>query len=337
MNPSTNPGKAGPIERQIGFVVIGRNEGERLIASLTSLGSLRARAVYVDSGSTDGSVAAARRLGATIVELATDIPFTAARARNAGADALLASYPERGFVQFLDGDCSLQEGWVDAAADFLDTHPDAAIVCGRRRERFPERSVYNALCDREWNGPTGSIAECGGDFMIRVSAFREVGGFSPDLIAGEEPELCLRLREKGWGIWRLDREMTWHDANITRFGQWWRRQMRAGHAFAEVSWLHRRSPRRIWQRQFLRAMLWGLALPIAILLLSVCVDWRFLFIALAYPLNVVRIAFRENARSSVSWWSAFYSVLGKFPEAVGGLKFHARRFTGKRQALIEYK
>jgi GT2 family glycosyltransferase len=337
MTPLTRPSEGGPIKHDVGFVVIGRNEGERLIASLTSLGALSDRAVYVDSGSTDGSVAAARGLGATIVELATDIPFTAARARNGGAEALLKAFPETTLIQFLDGDCSLREHWVEAAADFLAAHPDVAIVCGRRRERFPERSVYNALCDREWNGPTGSITECGGDFMVRVEAFQAVGGFTAELIAGEEPELCLRLREKGWAIWRLDREMTLHDANITRFGQWWRRQMRAGHAFAEVSWLHRHSPSRIWQRQFLRAMLWGLAIPIAIALLSIFVDWRLLFLVLVYPLNVIRIALRDNARSGVSWWSALYSMLGKFPEAVGGLKLHARRLTGKRQGLIEYK
>jgi GT2 family glycosyltransferase len=337
MNPSLNPAGGGLIEKHIGFVVIGRNEGERLIASLTSLGALRERAVYVDSGSTDGSVAAARKMDATIVELATDIPFTAARARNAGAAALLKAFPETTLIQFLDGDCSLREHWVEAAADFLATRADVAIVCGRRRERFPERSIYNALCDREWNGPTGSITECGGDFMIQVDAFQAVGGFRADLIAGEEPELCLRLREKGWAIWRLDREMTLHDANITRFAQWWRRQMRAGYAFAEVSWLHRLSPRRIWQRQSLRALLWGMAIPIAIAVLSIFADWRCLFLVLVYPLNVIRIALRDNPRSGLNWWSALYSVLGKFPEAVGGIKLHARRLTGKRQALIEYK
>ena len=42
-------------------------------------------------------------------------------------------------------------------------------------------------------------------------------GFNATLIAGEEPELCLRLRQKGWEIWRLDAEMTLHDAAMTKF------------------------------------------------------------------------------------------------------------------------
>jgi glycosyltransferase involved in cell wall biosynthesis len=321
----------------VGFVVIGRNEGTRLTAALESLGSHVLRAVYVDSGSTDGSVAAARERGATVVELATDVPFTAARARNAGVEALLSAYPALTMIQFLDGDCSLADGWVETAYDFLWARVDFAIVCGRRRERFPDRSIYNAMCDFEWNGPVGPIVECGGDFMIRVDAFRGVGGFNPHLIAGEEPELCLRLREKNWSIWRLDQEMTLHDANITRLGQWWRRQMRAGHAFAEVSWLHQLSKRRIWNRQFQRAMFWGAAVPLAILLLSIIVDWRFLALLAVYPLNVLRIAMRDHGKSNLRWSTAAYSVLAKFPEAIGGLKFHLRRWTGHRQALIEYK
>ena len=36
--------------------------------------------------------------------------------------------------------------------------------------------------------------------LVRVEAFEAVGGFRPELIAGEEPELCMRLREKGWKI-----------------------------------------------------------------------------------------------------------------------------------------
>jgi GT2 family glycosyltransferase len=337
MSPLAEAGADGPSTGQVGLVIIGRNEGARLVASLRSLGPYVRQAVYVDSGSTDGSVAAAGDMGANVVELDTDIPFTAARARNAGVEALLSARPAVSLIQFLDGDCSLREDWIAEAVDFLASHPDVAIVCGRRRERYPERSIYNQLCDREWNGRKGPITECGGDFMVRVESFLAVGGFRSDLIAGEEPELCLRLREQGWSIWRLDREMTWHDADITRFGQWWRRQLRAGHAFAEVSRLHRHSPRRIWQRQFLRAIVWGLVIPLVFVGLSVLFGWQFLFLFLIYPMNIVRIAIREDMRSAESWRAAFFSVLAKFPETVGALKFYARRLTGKRQSIIEYK
>lgn len=191
----------------IAAVVIGRNEGERLIRCLRSLQGQVQQLIYVDSGSTDGSAAAARDLGAEVVDLDLSRPFTAARARNAGLAALSSGIE---LVQFADGDCELDPGWIGAAADFMQTHPRAAAVCGRRRERFPEASVYNRLCDAEWNTPVGEATACGGDAMMRVAAVYTAGGYREGLIAGEEPELCLRLRRAGWQVWRLDAEMTLH-------------------------------------------------------------------------------------------------------------------------------
>ena len=54
----------------------------------------------------------------------------------------------------------------------------------------------------------------GGIVMLRAKAVEEVGGYREDLIAGEEPELSVRLRRTGWRIWRLDAEMTMHDAGM---------------------------------------------------------------------------------------------------------------------------
>ena len=217
---------------KVAAVVIGRNEGERLKRCLASLQGL-AQLVYVDSGSTDGSLQAARDAGAEVVELDMTAPFTAARARNAGAALIDAP-----FIQFVDGDCEVQPGWINAALTWLADRPEAAVACGRRRERAPEASVYNALADDEWNTPIGEATACGGDALIRTEAFLAAGGYRDDLIAGEEPELCLRLRRLGWSVWRLDEEMTLHDAAMTRFSQWWIRTRRAGHAFAEGAWLH---------------------------------------------------------------------------------------------------
>ncbi|ODT66691.1 MAG: glycosyl transferase [Pelagibacterium sp. SCN 63-23] len=315
--------------------MIGRNEGARLIACLASIGDLRQRAIYVDSGSLDGSQARAMAAGVQVLELGPDVPFTAARARDMGFEALLRRWPELDYVQFVDGDCALDPNWVDAGGALLDARPKLALACGRRRERYPERSVYNAMCDREWDGPTGSILECGGDFLVRVEAFSEIGGFRSSLIAGEEPELCLRLRERGWDLWRMPREMTLHDANIIHFGQWWRRAVRAGHAFAEVSWLHRASPKRIWQRQVLRALLWAALLPIT-LIACLVTPWALLLL-LAYPINVARQAFRGGPRSGEAWRDALFAVLGKLPEAQGILKYHWHRLVGARASLIEYK
>src|SRR5262245_39089288 len=128
-----------PREARIGVVAIGRNEGERLRRCLASAAGA-ARLVYVDSGSSDGSVALARSLSAEVVELDPHRPFTAARARNEGFARLRAIAPAFEYVQFVDGDCELLPGWIETAAAFLDAHREVAVACGRRRERFPQRS-----------------------------------------------------------------------------------------------------------------------------------------------------------------------------------------------------
>ena len=309
-------------------VVIGRNEGARLIACLDSLQGQVRRVVYVDSGSTDGSLEAARAVGAEAVALDMTRPFTAARARNAGLKALKSDPPE--FVQVIDGDCVLREGWIDRGVKFLTENLRAAVVCGRRRERFPKNSVYNTLIDAEWNTPVGEAKACGGDALMRYQAVQAVGGYREDLIAGEEPELCLRLRAKGWTVWRIDAEMTWHDAAITRFAQWWKRTERAGHAFAEGAARFSTPQAPHWQAETRRIWVWGVAIPLVALVGSL-LHPAFLALVLIYPLQVLRL------KGRMGWAAAFFNTLGKFPEAQGALRFHLRRLSRAESRLIEYK
>jgi GT2 family glycosyltransferase len=315
----------------IGVVVIGRNEGERLERCLSSVpnGVL----VYVDSGSRDQSVALARARGVEVLELDRALPFTAARARNAGFASLMKQHPGMRYVQFLDGDCELAAGWLERAAAFLSQHEDVAAVCGRLREKHPERTVYNLLCDIEWDAAPGEARTCGGIAMLRVAAFAAAQGYRGDLVAGEEPELCARLRAAGWRIWRLDQAMAAHDAAISRFGQWWRRTLRAGYAFAQGAALHGAPPERLGVRESRSAWFWGLALP---LLAIVVVPWLgiwALVVLAAYPLQVTRLALRGARAPGENWRHALFLVLGKFPELAGQLKF---RFERQRR-LIEYK
>lgn len=319
-------------ESNLGCVVIGRNEGDRLVACLHSLAKSGFPCVYVDSGSTDGSVTVAQAMGVHVIQLDMAEPFTAARARNVGWRALLDLAPNLAFVQFVDGDCVVVDGWLDQAHAFLRHNVTHAVVCGRRRERFPERSVYNRLCDMEWNTPVGDAKSCGGDALMRVVALKEAGGYRDDLIAGEEPELCVRLRKAGWRVHRLDAEMTLHDAAIFRFSQWWTRSKRAGHAFAEGAWLHGASPERHWVAQTWRAMAWGVFLPCGTLLLAALCSPHFLVLLVLYPLQVLRLSRLPGGRTQ-----ACFLVLGKFAEASGALHFYVRHLKGRQGRLIEYK
>ena len=317
---------------RVAVVIIGRNEGARFEACLASLPEGLARVIYVDSGSTDGSVELARAHGAEVVALDLDQPFTAARARNAGLEQLQAG--EVAFVQLIDGDCALRDGWVEAAVAALDANPKLAVVCGRRRERHPEASLYNRLCDWEWDTPIGPAKACGGDAMMRLEALQEVGGYNDALIAGEEPELCVRLRQAGWLVERLSAEMTWHDAAMTRFGQWWKRTRRAGHAFAEGAALHGAPPERHWVRETRRALGWGVALPVLAVLGALWCPWV-LALLLAYPAQVIRLAIKDGGAGR--WERAVFTVLGKIPEGLGAVGYYLGRLSGKRRRIIEYK
>ena len=76
-------------QASIGFVAIGRNEGARIERCLRALKAQSDRVIYVDSDSKDDSVATAKRLGVSVIELDHARPFTAARSRNEGFAALI--------------------------------------------------------------------------------------------------------------------------------------------------------------------------------------------------------------------------------------------------------
>ncbi|NER78830.1 MAG: glycosyltransferase [Leptolyngbya sp. SIO1D8] len=328
----------------IGVVVIGRNEGERLIRCLKSLQTQLPSSmpiIYVDSGSTDGSNEAAKTLGVNVVNLDMSIPFTMARGRNTGLNYLLEHYPNLEYVQFIDGDCELLPHWLDKALAFIAKDETLAAVCGRRRERFPEASLYNRLADMEWNTLIGEAKACGGDALMRVAALKQVDGYKPTMIAGEEPEMCIRLREKGWRIWRIEADMTLHDAAIFQFGQWWKRSVRGGWAIAEGYVLHGSPPEKYMVKEHRSGWLWGLLIP----LISIG------FAPLTYGISLILLGsygilgwkiycYRRQVHNDLPQDArlyAYYCTLSKGPQIIGQAKYWLNRLKGEQATLIEYK
>jgi GT2 family glycosyltransferase len=321
--PTNNEGSA------LGVVAIGRNEGDRLRRCLESVRGTGGTVVYVDSGSQDGSVAMARTLGVEVIELDLTIPFTAARARNEGWRRLRELRKEIDVVQFIDGDCELMPGWISAARKALLGRPDVAVVCGRRRERFPAATVYNRLCDLEWDTPVGEAEACGGDALMRVPALERVGGFDPSLIAGEEPDLCLRLRKLGYVVLRIDAEMTLHDADMTRASQWWRRMVRSGYAAAESLGRHGAATPRGDRRCIRGAVAWAIVLPTLVAITWIAAAWlRSITLALVVAgiafagvgAQTLRIAVRRPSRGKGAGDAFLYAVAcmaGKLPQSQG--------------------
>jgi len=332
----------------VGVIAIGRNEGDRLRRCLASVAGRGMPVVYVDSASTDGSVELARATGAEVVRLDMSLPFCAARARNEGFERLVQAAPGLRFVQFVDGDCEVVAGWIERAAAELSARTDVAVVGGRRRERFPERSVYNRLADLEWDSPAGEVNSCGGDAMMRVDAFRAAGGFNPSVAAGEEPELCQRLRESGHKVLRIDAEMTVHDSAMLRFGQWWNRAVRSGYGGLDVA--TRFGQHGLFVKQVRSARLWAIGWPFTVVLstviaalLSRSIVWTLIVAAIALivlPLQMLRLAARMRRR--VEGWKTplaygAMTMIGKWANVVGQFRYRRDRSAGRNTRLIEYK
>ena len=250
-------------------------------------------------------------------------------------------------MQFVDGDCEIVSGWIETAAAALAADGKTAVVCGRRRERHPEASVYNKLCDLEWDTPVGVAKACGGDAMFRLAALAEVGGYDPAVIAGEEPELCVRLRQRGWVVRRIAGEMTLHDAAMTRVGQWWTRNVRAGHAYAQGYALHGSPPERFRAREVRSIERWAV---VPVVVTAACVlgvtvvaprwAWVGLLPLGLYAVLAGRVALGRYRRGAAAGDAAAYGAsvaAGKFPQHLGVRRYRSAARRGRRLGIIEYK
>ncbi|HVT88767.1 MAG TPA: glycosyltransferase [Tepidisphaeraceae bacterium] len=336
-------------QAKIGLVVIGRNEGERLRVCLESVTRLGLPIVYVDSGSTDESVALAKQMHAQIVELDNSASFSAARARNEGFARLIQVDPEIEYVQFVDGDCVLALGWVQAAAEFLDKHTDYAVVCGRRRERFPANSIYNRISDLEWDTPIGDSKSCGGDAMMRAAMFQKVNGFDPAIIAGEEPELCFRLRKLDWRIHRSDTDMTFHDLAMTRFGQWWNRSVRTGRGSLAVLMKLSSEQQPPFAEMLRSNVIWGVLWPLATLTIAILaakvagpsasalVLGISLMVFFAQTFRVASRAYRRIGNWPLALQYSSLVMIAKFAQVLGYVQLIIRRLVGTKDSNLHYK
>ncbi|MBV8906020.1 MAG: glycosyltransferase [Acidobacteriia bacterium] len=327
----------------ISVVVIGRNEGPRLVECLKSVRAgiapeIPAEVIYVDSDSTDGSAGKAAECGAKVIAIRGG-KLSAARARNAGWRA--AGAP---LVLFLDGDSRLDPEFVARAIPEFD-NPNIAVVSGRLRETRPEFSIYNRLLGQEWIDQPGFVEFCGGNAMMRRSSLEEVNGFHADLIAGEEPELCCRLRARGGLILQIDAPMADHDLAMESWRQYWRRAVRTGHAYAQISELSSRTSAPVWAAESRRNLVQGAVYSIAPAALAIAFAVTHSLIPMAAGLGaaaalILRTALRSRRRGMASGLLLLYAIhshLQQIPIFCGQLIYLVNQRRSRVQELIEYK
>lgn len=327
----------------VSVVVIGRNEGARLVSCLRSVFAMQhaqfdLEVIYVDSGSADGSVAVARAEGATAIELHPERP-SAALGRNEGWKAASGE-----IVLFLDGDTVVDREFVaKSLCEF--SSPRVAVVWGHRRELHPEQSIYNRVLDLDWVYKPGLTRYCGGDALFRRCILEETGGFDPSLIAGEEPELCQRIRALGFEILHVDLPMTGHDLAITRFAQYWKRLTRAGHAYAEIAERFRHTNQCFWseeasgnqRRVFIFTLASAAAVASSFMQRSVLPILGYCVACLLLSLHSARRAAWKSKDRVALLLYGMHSHFQQVPICVGQIQYRWSRWRGARLVLFEYK
>jgi glycosyltransferase involved in cell wall biosynthesis len=326
----------------LSVVVIGRNEGSRLLRCLESVRNMNdpggdVEIIYVDSSSTDDSCEAARQMGARVIPVHPSRP-TAALGRNAGWRASTGR-----FVLFLDGDTVLHPNFVSESLQNFESA--TAIIFGNRRETHPEASIYNRVLDLDWISAFGNVDSCGGDALVRHEALEAVDGYDENLIAGEEPEMCRRLRELNWKILHVDRPMTGHDLAMTRWFQYSRRATRTGYAYAEISGRFRGSRMPFWEfeaRHNRNHALMQAAIAASVLLASVLwrTGWPIGFALLFFLWLSLRTASKVAWKTPSLWIRFLYGIhshLQQIPIYTGQIQYWLDRRNGRAPGLIEYK
>jgi len=329
------------LKGQLGIVIIGRNEGKRLQLCFDSIRDLEYTKVYVDSGSVDNSITIAQENNIEVIELDPNKPFSAARARNEGFERLMQMNQAVQFVQFIDGDCTLLPGWlITAQAAMLEDEQRGAVV-GHLKERNIEQSPYNRLCALEWRSAIGDLHDygaLGGISMIRASVFKELGGFNPDVIAGEDSEFGVRMSLAAYKVTKLDCPMATHDANILQFSQWWTRAVRAGHAIGQRAFLNGESTQDCIKERN-STIFWGGIIPFTIVLLLIPFGYYSFLLMAGYGLlcyRVMRFRLILGDSSGDAWFYTKFLFLAKFANMIGLFKFYLNKLY-QRYEIIEYK
>lgn len=310
----------------VGIVVIGRNEGQRLLLSLQSMQSSRCPLIYVDSGSSDDSINIASQLTDIVHPLSPSKPFSAARARNEGFENLTSLFNTIRFVQFVDGDCILSNGWLDAAQAALIEDTRRAAVVGHLHESNPHLSVYNRLCALEWKSSPGDLTNfgaLGGISMVRVDVFKSLNGFTENVIAGEDSEFGVRLSLAGYRVTKINHDMAIHDANMTSFGQWWRRSVRAGHAIGQRAEMNGKTIVKDCVQERKSTLFWGVFLPVLASILLIPTHGLSLIISFAYVFLGIKVYLYRRKQGESAGDAMIYAkfiVLGKFANGLGDRK-----------------
>jgi glycosyltransferase involved in cell wall biosynthesis len=310
---------------KIGVVIIGVNAQKFIPGCIESVLNSdypenQMEIVYVDGGSSDQSIEIASNYPKIkILKLNSSHP-TPGKGRNAGWKLLDAPY-----IQFLDADTMIDRDWFKNGLPHL-LRTDIAAVCGHRRERYPDKNCFHMIGNMEWKYETGSCRYFGGDVLIKRNILVDTEGFDEALVAGEDPELSYRIRQKKLHILRIDHPMTLHDLNMVSFNQYLRRAYRSGYGYAEIAVRHCRENEKLWTRETIRVVCKAFA-PLSIFIAGIATGnpaTGVMASLLILLLPLLKIS-KFKTQFSQTWGKSFlYSIhicLVVFPQFAGVMRY----------------
>lgn len=323
----------------VSIVIIGRNEGDRLIQCIESVKNLdypsnKKEIIYVDSRSSDRSVENAEALGVEKVYIIEQEKTCAAIGRNLGL-----KHAEGELVLFLDGDTQISKDFLNRAIPHFE-NDEVAVVFGKRTEIYPE-SIFIRLCGSDWSQRTpGYTDTAAGDVLMKAKVIREIGGYM-EIIAGEDPEMSNRVINAGHKILFLDIDMVKHDLAMHSFSQYWKHSIRSGFAYAVVADLTKERSTPLWVDERKKIELLG-ALYITAPLLGIICSFilgtvtPFLIFTLMGVMILGRSFIKNRKKGLGTGFNMIYTIhshLLKIPLFIGLLTY----MFNKNKSLIEYK
>lgn len=205
---------------RISVVIITHNRRDQLLDTLRHMTALPddAPILLVDNASTDGT-ADAVAAAFPQVELIRAERNLGSVGRNVAVQRISTPY-----VAFCDDDTKWQAGSLERAADVLDAYPELGSVTGKclvepdlREDPLTPELRESPVKGPDWLPGPALLGVMAGLSAFRVSAFREVGGFSERMwLGGEEELLALDLAARGWWMCWDERMIIHHAPSVSR-------------------------------------------------------------------------------------------------------------------------
>jgi len=189
----------------ISLVVIGKNEAQNLLRCFNSIDREQFKEViYVDSSSIDDSIKIVQDnfKFVQIIRLRSNY-YSASLARFVGLKYVSSEY-----VQFLDGDMTLDNDWIKKSHSFLLNNKKVAIVHGYKFEYKDKNDLKKYKIKKDKANFQSDYLQ--GSYLARTNILKKTGFLDIRMIGEEERDLYVRVRNLGFEVWYIDFMMASH-------------------------------------------------------------------------------------------------------------------------------